>query len=267
MYPPLDEATLTLEQVRDRLSVFADPRFRFDAGPHAYWLGKRRLTSATSLVGKYHKPFNAALQAPRTAAKRGVSVAEILAEWRYAAVMGSATHDYLEHEYPLWYAGAHNVLHVPYPEDAEVTHRIRKFQRLRELRLLDLEPIGQEIRMFWTPPGWEEDEEAKGGLSGTLDLLCWHHPTQRLYVADYKTSKVINTDADPHYEMFYAPFQDLKVNQLNEYSLQTSVYRMFLASIGIPTAGAFIIHLPPHAEPAQIIKCRDFTERLRFIFS
>jgi hypothetical protein len=267
MYSLLDQKTLTIEQVRERLRVFThEPDFKFDPVPHEYRLRKRLLTSATSLVKKYHKPFIKEKQAPLTARKTGQTVAEVLAEWEYAGVMGSITHDYIEHEYPLWYNRQNDLIN-PYPEDQEATRRIRKFQLLREQRLLDMEPVGQEIRMFYTPPGWELDLEHPGGLSGTLDLLCWHHPTRRLYVGDYKTSKVIRRDEDEHWDMFYPPFQRLKVNQHNEYSLQICVYRLFLESIGIPTAGGFIMHLPPGTKPAEIIQAKDFRQDLRFLFS
>lgn len=257
--PPLDAATLTIEQVRERLRVFDDPRFRFDAGPHEYWLGKRRLTSATSLVKKFSKPFNKNLQAPLTAAKTGQTVAQVLAEWERSGWVGSRLHEYIE----WWYDG--KVSEGYYHEDPEVALRSRKFREFQHERLGNYQAVGQEIRMFHVPPESVDDPSA-GGLSGTLDFLGWHVPSQRLYVLDWKSSKKITTDKEGGYGNLFAPFEDVKKNEYNEYSLQISIYRIFLELIGIPTAGGAIVHLPANEEPACLYPAKDFRDRLRYLF-
>jgi hypothetical protein len=247
----LDEATLTVEKVRERLEVFKDPRFRFDPEPHEYWLGDRLLTSATGLVKKFHKPFIAADQAPFTARKLGWTVEEVLADWDLSGWIGSRMHEYIE-----WYYDGL----VPdgyYHEDPEVALRCRKFHVIRQARLQDFIPVGQEIRMFY---------EA-AGLSGTLDFLGLHKPTGKLWVLDWKSNKHFSTDTDKAYDNFYEPFSELAVNKLNEYSMQTSVYRIFLESIGIPTVGACLIHIPTGEQPPKLYPAKDFRERLRFLFT
>ena len=248
----LDPATLTLDAVRERLKIFQDPRFRFDPEPHEYWLGDRLLKSATGVVKEFHEPFNAAEQAPRTAAKTGQTVAEVLADWERAGWVGSRMHEYIE----WFYDGL--IQNGYYHEDSEVALRSRKFRDLQTKRLTDFVAVGQEIRMF---------HEASG-LSGTLDFLGWHVPTRRLWVLDWKSSKVINTDAvQSRYDRYmYQPFTDVKCNQHNEYSMQICIYRLFLAAVGIPTEGGVIVHIPTGLQPWKLFPAKDYRDRLRFLF-
>lgn len=231
--------------IHERLQVFADPRFRFDPEPHTYWLGERQLTNWSSWIKQYKEPFDRAAQAPRTAAKRGVPVQQVLDEWDRSEWVGTQVHAYIEAAYSSQPA-------LP-ATDHDVQLRCLKFDSLRRTRLLNYVPVAQELSIFHEPTG----------LCGTLDCLAWHPITGQLYVLDWKTNKYIGSAQDPVWRMLQGPFADLADHEHNVYSLQISLYRLLLEEAGIPTAHGAIVHLPPHAAPGTLYPAVDYRARLR----
>lgn len=144
-----------------------------------------------------------------------------------------------------------------YCGDGEVSLRCLKFLEIANSRLQCFEPIGQEIRMF---------HEASG-LCGTLDFLAYHKERKEYWVVDWKSNKVIRTDNDRCYGNMLGEFSDLKDNEHNVYSLQISLYRLFLKSVGITTAGGIIVHLPTNTTPPAIYKTIDHTHRISTLTS
>ena len=233
------------DRIQQRLLVFADPRFRFEAEAHEYYLGERLLTHFSEWIKQHKETFDAQAQAPRTAAKRGVSVEQVLAEWDRSQWVGTQTHEFIE----AYYQDANAAC----AHDNDVLLRCQKFLALHKGRLKDFLPVAQELRLFHEPTG----------LCGTLDFLGWHEPTQQLYVLDWKTNKAINTDQDTIWRMMWGPFEDLADHEHNVYSLQISLYRLLLEEAGIPTGGGAIVHLPPGQASAHIYQAIDYRRRLR----
>ncbi|RZK32818.1 MAG: hypothetical protein EOO63_00070 [Hymenobacter sp.] len=231
--------------IKERLQVFADPRFRFEAEPHHYFLGERQLTSFSTWIKDYKQEFDREAQAPRTAAKRGLTVQQVLAEWDRSQWVGTKTHEFIE----AYYQAPATAVWEP---DKEVQLRCQKFLGLHAGRLQEFVPVAQELRIF---------DEATG-LCGTLDFLGWHLPTQQLYVLDWKTNKAINSDRDPIWRMLRGPFSDLADHEHNVYSLQISLYRILLEQAGIPTAGGAIVHLPAGRQAANIYQALDYRSRI-----
>lgn len=229
--------------------MFADPRFRFEAAPHEYYLGERQLTSFSTWIKAYKEAFDREDQAPRTAAKRGISIAQVLAEWDRSQWVGTQTHAFIEQHYQHPQADGQSFT----PTDPEVLRRCEKFLTLRAGHLRDFQPVAQELRLFHEP----------SGLCGTLDFLGWHVPTQQLYVLDWKTNGKIGTDRDPVWRTLRGPFADLGDHAHNVYSLQISFYRLLLAAAGIPTAGGALVHLPPGNQSATVYQAVDYQGRLR----
>lgn len=235
--------------ILERLQVFDDPRFRFLPEPHEYYLGERKLTNFSSWLEMYKEPFIREERAAATAGNRGCSAQQVLDEWDRSQWVGTKTHEFIEA-----YFAATSATNLPVPEpDADVQLRCQKFLGLRAGRLKDFKPVGQEISLF----------HELTGLCGTLDFLGWHEPTQELYVLDWKTNGKIGTDRDKVWRMLLGVFSDLIDHEHNKYSLQISMYRLFLEAAGIPTAGGIIVHLPPGNMPAELYKARDYCGRLR----
>jgi hypothetical protein len=235
--------------LQERLQVFADPRFRFIADAHEYYLAERQLTPFSTWIKDYKEAFDEPGQARRTADKRGISVEEVLAGWERSRWVGTKTHEFIEAHYQ-----ATCPAELPEPElDAEVILRCKKFLGLRTGRLQNYRPAALELKLFHEP----------SGLCGTLDFLGWHESSQQLYVLDWKTSTKIGTDRDPVWRRMYEPFADLADHEQNVYSLQISFYRLLLEQAGIPTAGGAIVHLPTGHQPAQLYPAIDYRDRVR----
>jgi hypothetical protein len=67
---------------RPTSAVLAEPAgLGFDERAHRYTLRGVELTSVTSLIGRYKRPFDAEAQAQRVALRDGRSAAEVQREW------------------------------------------------------------------------------------------------------------------------------------------------------------------------------------------
>ncbi|WP_216726097.1 PD-(D/E)XK nuclease family protein [Hymenobacter siberiensis] len=241
--------TLTIQE---KLQVFADPRFRFDPGPHRYFLGERELTSATTWLKQFSEPFIREERAAWMEAKYGRPAQEYLDEWDRAGDIGTKTHQFIEdfYNHQLGLSKfAPPLLHG----DGEVSLRCLKFLELQSTRLQNYQPVGQEIRLF---------HEA-AGVCGTLDFLAEHTPTGKLYVLDWKTSKKIDTDQDKIWRNLKRELRDIADNEHNKYSLQISLYRVMLEEAGIETAGGAIVWLPTGGTAPRLFTAIDYRHRVR----
>ena len=245
--PPVLTATLD-----EKLAVFKDPRFRFEPGPHRYFLGERELTSATSWLKQFSEPFMREERAAAMEAKYGNPAQHYLDEWDRAADIGTKTHQFIEDYYNHQLGLAISpppLLHG----DGEISLRALKFLELATGRLVDLEPVGQELRLF--NEAW--------GVCGTLDFLARHKPSGKLFIVDWKTSKKIATDQDKIWRNLKGPFADLADHEHNKYSLQISLYRVILEEAGIETAGGAIAWLPTGTTAPALVPAIDYRARVR----
>jgi hypothetical protein len=108
--------------IYERLLLFADPRLRFNAELHEYHFNQRQLTSWSQWIKQYKETFDAQGQAPRTAAKRGLTLEQVLAEWARSNWVGTKTHEYIE----AYYQDANAAC----AHDREVVLRCQKFLTL-----------------------------------------------------------------------------------------------------------------------------------------
>jgi hypothetical protein len=245
------ESRLFAEDVINKLNEkFGSPNFRFDPGPHEYFIGETKLTSVTTFLKVFEHEFDREGKLLSGAAKKGITVEELAAQWDnkrdVACELGSNVHDKIEDTY----RGKLNedALH----EHEEVNKRFAKFLAIKEHRLDKLIPIALEFRMYIE----------KWGLSGTMDALFMMKDNLHLFVGDWKTNAKFRTDKDYAFENLKYPFENLKEVELNVYSIQTSLYRIMLEEAGINTEGAFLCYIPEKGD-AQIFKAKDFRPLLR----
>lgn len=230
-----------------KLQGFRVAHFRFEEGPHKYYLGDTELTSVTTYLHHFSTPFDGAYWSDRKARERGVSQQVVMDEW--AAIADRAC--YLGTEVHKWIEDFFNGIENPIEDlDPEVQERIRQFKILFEKRLHKLIPIGQEIRMF----------NLKMKLAGTLDALFMSIDGE-IYILDWKTNKKLVTDKERAYSNMLQEFYSEKDNNMNHYSIQTSIYRLMLWDAGIDAKGCFIVYIPPQGE-CQILKCKDYRPQL-----
>jgi ATP-dependent exoDNAse (exonuclease V) beta subunit len=91
----------------------------------------------------------------------------------------------------------------------------------------------------------------------------------KIYILDWKTNKDFTDDNHPKgtYEKLLAPFQEHFKNHLNEYSIQLSLYSLILEEWGFQVGGAYIVHIGPGDEDAELYKVVDMRDNLKLFLN
>lgn len=105
------------------------------------------------------------------------------------------------------------------------------------------------------------DNGKKYNLAGTIDKLFLYDG--KLIIGDWKTNKEIKTDNDWCFNKLLSPFDNIKENELNKYSLQLSIYAILLEEVGLEVSDFFICHIPPNDLECEVYKCKDFRAEIR----
>jgi len=117
---------MTKEEVLDLLSVFDDTKFKFNSDKHLYTYDSDKFTSVTTLISKFHEPFDSDKWSKIKAEERGIEQEEILEEWQalndYANIVGNGLHDWCEN----YWNGKYQKL----PTCLDTIKRINKFNIL-----------------------------------------------------------------------------------------------------------------------------------------
>ena len=69
------------------------------------------------------------------------------------------------------------------------------------------------------------------------------------------------------YEKLLEPFDGFYKNHLNEYSIQLSMYALILEEWGFEVGGAYLVHIGPGDEEAELYKVVDMREKLKSFFN
>lgn len=244
---------MQLTDIQAKLQVFARPDFTFDAEPHEYYLGERKLTSFSRWIEDFTNPFNETEIAPLVASKRGCTAEEVLAEWAWSRELGTQVHAWIEE---FWSSFGRRVLTPQLPTGhPDVRLRCEKFMALYQRRLHQLTPLAIEWMVY----------NEQSGTCGMLDLVAQHPDCVGVTVPDWKTNGELklNKNVNRFSKRMRGPFADLWDTHENKYSLQNSFYRIHLEEAGIPTSAGCIVHLPPGHAPAEIIPAIDYRQRIR----
>jgi ATP-dependent exoDNAse (exonuclease V) beta subunit len=240
------------DEILKKLECFIDPLFKFDPKLHRYTYDDEVLQSVTKTVEKFHKPFDTEVVAKRTSEKTGVDAEILKKEWaetnRYANVVGTATHEWIED----YFNGNWKAL----PNNPDIIHRINKFNKIFCSHLHKLTPVKFETRIF----------SKKWKLAGTIDALFLKD--DKLYILDYKTNKDFKDDdhKDGKWEKLLDPFGDFYKNHHNEYSIQLCLYAAILEQWGIDIAGAYLVYIGPGDDDARLIKVKDMRPIIKDYF-
>jgi ATP-dependent exoDNAse (exonuclease V) beta subunit len=240
------------DEILKKLDCFIDPLFKFDPKLHRYTYDDEVLQSVTKTVEKFHKPFDTEAVAKRTSEKTGVDAEILKKEWaetnRYANVVGTATHEWIED----YFNGNWKAL----PTNPDIIHRINKFNKIFCSHLHKLTPVKFETRIF----------SKKWKLAGTIDALFLKD--DKLYILDYKTNKDFKDDdhKDGKWEKLLDPFDDFYKNHHNEYSIQLCLYAAILEQWGIDIAGAYLVYIGPGDDDARLIKVKDMRPIIKDYF-
>ena len=242
-----------IELLAKQLDCFEDIKFEFDPVAHRYTYEGEPFISVTRFIQQFHKPFEQDYWSKKKAEQAGVPQDWILAEWKklndYANEVGTDTHQWIEDYF--------NQIWKPLPSNLDVIHRINKFNKIYAKQLHKLEPLKFEVRVF--SPKWK--------IAGMIDSLFVYRG--KIYILDWKTNKDFTDDNHPKgtYEKLLAPFQDHFKNHLNEYSIQLSLYSLILEEWGFQVGGAYIVHIGPGDEEAELYKVVDMRDNLKLFLN
>jgi ATP-dependent exoDNAse (exonuclease V) beta subunit len=240
------------DELLKKLKCFEDPEFKFDPGLHRYTYHGDVFQSVTQFIGQFHVPFDTEKWSKIKAEQAGVDQEEIKKEWKrlndYANEIGTETHQWIEDYY--------NKIWREIPTNQDLLHRITKFNKIYSKQLHKLEPLAFEVRVF----------SKKWKKAGMIDSLFVKDG--KIFILDWKTNKDFTSDSHPKgkYEKLLAPFDEYWKNHLNEYSIQLSMYAAILEEWGFEIGGAYLVHIGPGDEDAQIYKVNDVRENIRGFF-
>ena len=240
------------DELLQKLKCFEDPEFTFDPGLHRYTYHGDVFQSVTQFIGQFHVPFDTEKWSKIKAEQAGVDQEEIKKEWKrlndYANEIGTETHQWIEDYY--------NKIWREIPTNQDLLHRITKFNKIYSKQLHKLTPLAFEVRVF----------SKKWKKAGMIDSLFVKDG--KIFILDWKTNKDFTSDGHPKgkYEKLLAPFDEYWKNHLNEYSIQLSMYAAILEEWGFEIGGAYLVHIGPGDEDAQIYKVNDVRENIRGFF-
>lgn len=233
----------------EKLQCFNDPEFKFDPKKHKYTYLGDHFTSVTQFISRFHKPFETEFWSKKKAEERGVDQEVIKKEWKqlndYANDLGTATHQWIEDYY--------NQIWQPLPSNPDLIHRINKFNRVYAKHLYKLDPLKFEVRVF----------SKKWKIAGMIDSLFIYKG--KIFILDWKTNKQFTHDEHDRgtYERLLEPFDEFWKNHHNEYSIQLSFYALILEEWGFEVGGAYLVHIGPGEEEANLYKVKDVRHTLK----
>jgi ATP-dependent exoDNAse (exonuclease V) beta subunit len=233
----------------EKLECFNDNNFNFNPTLHKYTYLGDEFISVTRFIQRFHKPFESDKWSKIKAEQAGVPQEWILNEWKklndYANEVGTETHEWIEDYF--------NQKWKPLPSNPDVIHRINKFNKIFAKQLHKLLPLKFEVRVF----------SKKWKIAGMIDSLFIYKG--KIFILDWKTNKDFTHDDHPKgkYEKLLEPFNDHYKNHLSEYSIQLSLYALILEEWGFDVGGAYLVHIGPGEEDANLYKVVDMREKLR----
>ena len=221
----------------------SDKNFKFVAETHKYTYVDDVYTSVTTFLQRFHKPFKIDYWAEVKAAERGVTKDVILNEWKVTNVtsttIGTAVHEYIENYFKII---------------KKILIYINKFNIIFANKLHKLTPVVFEQKIF----------SKKLKLAGTIDSIFIFEG--KIYIVDLKTNKKLRSDAEQKFEKLLKPFNKFYKNELNEYSIQLSIYAYILAEVGIKIDDLFLVHIPAEGD-SKIYRATDMRNILDEYFN
>ncbi len=218
-----------------------DVDIMFSPGPHEYrlsfgtpWSDSRPVPSVTQFVGHYCPKFDAETQAARTAARKGLTPAALLAEWRAAGdkacAMGTRVH-----------ANQERMMHGQQPIADAVD------EREAAIGAAGVAAMNAIIAAGWRPAAAERMVASYFyRLAGTVDAIFQRGG--EVMLADWKTNAAIKRD-NAYGVRCLPPISHLPDCEYARYSLQLNLYERILKRDGYYPASTpirmFIVHLTP----------------------
>ena len=211
---------------------------QFDAQKHSYEVRGKPLTSVSKTISKYVEKVDFDKIAGFIAKKRGITKAEVLAEWNAkrdnSCAQGTTVHSFGE-----------NYFKGKQPTNGFEEAIVKFWDNIPDY----IEPFLFELQMF----------SETLGIAGTSDIILFNNKTGKFIIADYKT----NEDLFKNYKgkTLLAPFEDLLDSPYNKYQLQLSMYQLLFEQCGFEVESRRIIWLKPNGT-YENFKTEDLTQKL-----
>ena len=211
---------------------------QFDAQKHSYEVRGKPLTSVSKTISKFVEKVDFDKIAGFIAKKRGITKAEVLAEWNAKKVascnQGTSVHIFGE-----------NYFKGKEPTNGFEQAIVKFWDNIPDY----IEPFLFELQMF----------SETLGIAGTSDIILFNRKTGKFIIADYKT----NEDLFKNYKgkTLLEPFEDLLDSPYNKYQLQLSMYQLLFEQCGFEVESRRIIWLRPNGV-YENFKTEDLTQKL-----
>jgi hypothetical protein len=210
-------------KVFDRITVYDDKHsYKIDGQPSAK-------VSVTGLVNTVKEPFEEDKWATIKAKEMGISPEEMKLLWKknnqMATYQGSTLHDYIDNFYQnkvkpynrnLAEAILGPTLHEMMYKNLKVL--VKQFMHFYNDTKDYILPVKNEFVV-----GDLEDTK----ICGMLDMLVYNTETEKYEIFDFKTNKRFSM-ASEFEKQLQPPLQHLDECEFNIYSLQLSLYKMFI---------------------------------------
>jgi hypothetical protein len=257
---------------------------------HTYWCDNTQLTSTTTVLKDYVKPFDTDYWASyKTAQARGLKVkyrpelvgksilisgvehdpsvfdnTDMKKDWKYTSNLGttrgSILHDYGElrlaskirpHRYDLSFLKKEDK--VQFDKDRAVLQVMFNQFMLAYPHLI---PIKSELVVG----------NLEYLIGGMIDQLFWNTKAEELQLWDWKTDKKFRTKNE-YGEKFLGCLSDLDNCELNKYSLQIGIYKKILELADVYTGDSYVVWFNKDNPTYQVIKLRDLSTSVNAIFN
>ena len=234
--------------------------------PHKYFNQKgEEYVSATTFIKKFKKEFQTQVMAEQYAAKRGLVVEEVIAEWdlkrNISTVKGTLVHNMAEN----WWNNK------AFPYDPSVAIKSFGYDIIKE----KYDKCESIFKKFWedasenlVPVKMElvvGDDEYK--IAGMVDCLFWNKKSGMLEIWDYKTNKEIKTSNAYGNKMLH-PISHLDECELNTYSLQLGLYKhIIMKNTDLQIGNCYLIWIHESNDNYKVIKCNDYEAELKLMIS
>lgn len=211
---------------------------QFDAQKHSYEVRGKPLTSVSKTIHKYVEKVDFDKIAGFVAKKRGITKAEVLAEWE-AKKIASCQQGTLVHTFGENYNGMQK------PTNGFEEAIVKFWDNIPDY----IEPFLFELQMF----------SETLGIAGTSDIILYNNKTGKFIIADYKT----NEDLFKNYKgkTLLEPFNNLLDSPYNKYQLQLSMYQLLFEQCGFEVESRRIVWLKPNGV-YENFKTEDLTQKL-----
>ena len=221
---------------------------------HTYTLNGKPLTSVTTFIGKFKKPFLKDFWADKTANKEGKTRQEILDKWDSISLRacnkGSKFHAFAEN-----YISNKVLTNTMYDFDVdmEAYNKIEaQFLKFYEESKNNLTPISSELCVG----------SSSIGLCGMVDQLYYSNTLKGLVIFDWKTNKKMNYTSKYKNKML-APISHLDECEFSTYSLQLSTYKYIIEhETDLEIKDCYIVWFNEKNHSYNLIKCADYRKEI-----